>query len=175
MTDLPRFLNKVVNLSLQPVGDVYPCPYNFCQFNRPLEGFMPSQFRYHVVNHHSNFYVYPVEANQCEQTEPEASVVYQELRKTDLTDRVMLLTTALAREKSLVAGAGDFELGEQFTYVRVSDSSVHFVLHCCAYCAYRGTNLNDYKRHVAAVHMSVVGLPPGTPEATTTHERYFYL
>jgi hypothetical protein len=175
-TDFPRTLNKVINLYLKLEGGEYTCPYNFCGYTRPADAFALQHVRFHVISHHTNFYVHQVKANVNDEAVKEDHLLFPELWKTDLTDRVMQLTLALTREKCKVAGAGNFERGEQFSYVRVNLPDAHHVLHCCPYCpSYKVTNFNNFRQHVANVHVTLVDLPAGTPEVSTTHEHYFYL
>jgi hypothetical protein len=179
MTDIPRTVNKVINLVLQPLrsnveGAEYCCPYQFCQYTRALAGFMRHEACFHIVQNHMTFYVHPVVARYGEFYRPDQFVFYPELENTDVTDRIMFLTRALVREKCQVVGCGNFAAGEHFAYIRISTPHWNHVLHCCVYCNYTARQLQTFKRHVADAHFAVEAMRMGSQQPSTSWEHHFY-
>jgi hypothetical protein len=136
---------------------------------------MPATVRFHVAQHHMNYYVHSVVARYCELTRPDQFVFYPELYNTDVTDRVMQLTKALVREQCQVVGRGNFLVGEHFAYIRVNALYWTNPLHCCVYCNFSTIQLQAFKKHVADDHFLVSTIATGTVEQTRSWEHQFYL
>jgi hypothetical protein len=182
---VPPPLNKSVEVLLRPVlsscgYNVYTCPYHGCEYSNPVTNFQTAIFARHLVQHHAQFFVLPIEARHYGSLNSfEEHIKHPELVGTDVTDRVLDLAKAYIRERGgssgVSTGAG-LRRGEKFNYVHIFYADRRRTPHfCCAHCEFAGPSLITFKEHVGEKHVAVRALlVPGEDggQETTTWEVY---